>query len=456
MVGHHHRAGPARDLHPARAPRSSSGSPGSSTSSARSSCTRRSTSSGTAARSDDYEENAVHPPDAARSCRSRQDYHGSKIRVDRGRQEVLDADDRRLPRPGDDGPAVRARQHPGDLRADPRAVHRLHGERVRADGAAPAVLPAGRPAQAAGLPVARARGHPRLHRRQAGPARRCTRTSCRSSTAASRRVRCRRSRSGCRSRSSSACSSSRPSRACSRPAASSSTTTTAVAESGPPTPGAARGDRASRRGAAAEEERAPARLASPLMRPNDLALLRTPGVRDRLPGRADGGRRRHAGPTWRPTSTAASSGRCPPTARPPARPLTSGARDSAPAFSPDGRWLAYLQRRAGGQAAGLVCCRPPGGAPRRLTDHPLGAGAPVWSPDSRRLAYAARVPEQGRYGTARASDADAEPPRLITTLQYRAGRRRLPRSTGRSQVFVARPAGRLRRRRRAGCPSRCR
>ncbi|OMQ13772.1 hypothetical protein A7K94_0221220, partial [Modestobacter sp. VKM Ac-2676] len=40
-----------------------------------------------------------------------------------------------------------------------------------------------------------------------------------------------------------------------------------------------------------------------------------------------------------------------------------------------------------------------GGAPRKLTDHHLGAGVPVWSPDSRRLAYTARVPQAGRYGT---------------------------------------------------------
>ena len=68
-----------------------------------------------------------------------------------------------------------------------------------------------------------------------------------------------------------------------------------------------------------------------------------------------------------------------------------------------------------------------GGAARRLTDHHLGAGAPVWSPDSRRLAYAARVPEEGRYGTVegvgperRAAAADHHP-------AVPAGRRRLPR-----------------------------
>ncbi len=44
------------------------------------------------------------------------------------------------------------------------------------DGAAPALLPAGRSARAAGLPADRPGRHPRVHRRQAHPRRRCTRT----------------------------------------------------------------------------------------------------------------------------------------------------------------------------------------------------------------------------------------------------------------------------------------
>ncbi len=102
----------------------------------------------------------------------------------------------------------------------------------------------------------------------------------------------------------------------------------------------------------------------------------------------------------------------------PARPITAGHRDSAPAFSPDGRWIAYLGAERGGKPQ-IWLLATAGGEPRRLTDHPLGAGVPVWSPDSRRLAYVARVPEHGRYGTVAGVDAEAEPPRLITTLQFR-------------------------------------
>ncbi|SFL08081.1 S9 family peptidase [Geodermatophilus ruber] len=153
------------------------------------------------------------------------------------------------------------------------------------------------------------------------------------------------------------------------------------------------------------------------MRPTDLALLRTPGVPTVSPdgrmavvavARPDLEADTYAGQLWAvPTDGSA-----------PARPLTSGARDSAPAFSPDGRWLAFLRAEEPGRPQ-LHVLPTSGGAPRRLTAHHLGAGVPVWSPDSRRLAYTARVPEHGRYGTVEGVGPEAEPPRLITTLKYR-------------------------------------
>ncbi|WP_040339706.1 S9 family peptidase [Candidatus Blastococcus massiliensis] len=153
------------------------------------------------------------------------------------------------------------------------------------------------------------------------------------------------------------------------------------------------------------------------MRPDDLELLRTPGVPTVSPDgrmavvavqRLDLGADQYRGQLWAvPTDGSA-----------PARAITTGFRDSAPAFSPDGRWLAYLTAERGGRPQ-VAVLPTAGGDPRRLTDHHLGAGAPVWGPDSNRLAYVARVPEPGRYGTVEGVGPEAEAPRLITTLQYR-------------------------------------
>ncbi|MGY1739390.1 MULTISPECIES: S9 family peptidase [unclassified Blastococcus] len=146
------------------------------------------------------------------------------------------------------------------------------------------------------------------------------------------------------------------------------------------------------------------------MRPDDLALLRTLGPPAVAPDgriavvavtRPDPAGNRYRSQLWAvPTDGSA-----------PARPLTTGGRDTAPAFSPDGRWLAYLGA-SGDEPPQLHVLPTAGGAPRRLTDAPLGAGTPVWSPDSRRLAWTARVDTTGE-------DADADAPRLITALRYR-------------------------------------
>ncbi|MGH8963447.1 MAG: S9 family peptidase [Jatrophihabitantaceae bacterium] len=100
------------------------------------------------------------------------------------------------------------------------------------------------------------------------------------------------------------------------------------------------------------------------------------------------------------------------------RPLTHGSRDSAPSFSPDGRWLAFLRAQPEGKPQ-LHVLATAGGDARALTELPLGAGAPAWSPDSTAIAFTARVPDEGRYGQDEKITPDKEPPRRITGLQYR-------------------------------------
>jgi dipeptidyl aminopeptidase/acylaminoacyl peptidase len=100
------------------------------------------------------------------------------------------------------------------------------------------------------------------------------------------------------------------------------------------------------------------------------------------------------------------------------RRLTHGKRDSAPRYSPDGRWIAFLRSEPAGKAQVYVLPAD-GGEARALSDLPGGARTPVWSPDSRSIAFTARVPEPGRYGQDEKVTAEKEAPRRITGLQYR-------------------------------------
>ncbi|WP_017540557.1 S9 family peptidase [Nocardiopsis halophila] len=98
----------------------------------------------------------------------------------------------------------------------------------------------------------------------------------------------------------------------------------------------------------------------------------------------------------------------------PERRLTRGGQDGAPAFSPDGRLIAFVRAQDGGHPQ-LHLMPADGGEAWRLTDVPQGAGQPVWSPDSRRLAFVSRVPEEGRYQ----GESGKEQPRRITGFEYR-------------------------------------
>lgn len=73
-----------------------------------------------------------------------------------------------------------------------------------------------------------------------------------------------------------------------------------------------------------------------------------------------------------------------------ARQFTSGNKDSAPRWSPDGKWLAFLSGRKEKAQIYLISTR--GGEAFPLTERKFGAGVPEWSPDSTRIAFTAAVP----------------------------------------------------------------
>ena len=103
-----------------------------------------------------------------------------------------------------------------------------------------------------------------------------------------------------------------------------------------------------------------------------------------------------------------------------ARPFTRGPRrDTAPRWSPDGRWLAFVSEREKKGKGQLHVMPADGGEPVRLTDLRPGVATPAWSPDGRWLAFVSRV-----GGWEEPTDEEererSKPPRIIDVLKYKS------------------------------------
>jgi len=74
------------------------------------------------------------------------------------------------------------------------------------------------------------------------------------------------------------------------------------------------------------------------------------------------------------------------------RRLTSMAgKESEPAWSPDGRWIAFVAKRSEDKESQLYVIATDGGEATRVGDMPTGVSSPKWFPDSKRIAFISRV-----------------------------------------------------------------
>ncbi|MGB5131453.1 MAG: S9 family peptidase [Steroidobacteraceae bacterium] len=81
-----------------------------------------------------------------------------------------------------------------------------------------------------------------------------------------------------------------------------------------------------------------------------------------------------------------------PTAGGAARRLTSmPGKESGAAWSPDGRWIAFVAKRSDDKESQLYVLPTDGGEATKVGDIPTGVTAPKWFPDSKRIAFISRV-----------------------------------------------------------------
>ncbi|MBM2854056.1 MAG: prolyl oligopeptidase family protein [Steroidobacteraceae bacterium] len=66
-------------------------------------------------------------------------------------------------------------------------------------------------------------------------------------------------------------------------------------------------------------------------------------------------------------------------------------KESEPAWSPDGRWIAFVAKRSEDKESQLYVIATDGGEATRVGEVPTGISSPKWFPDSKRIAFISRV-----------------------------------------------------------------
>ncbi len=99
---------------------------------------------------------------------------------------------------------------------------------------------------------------------------------------------------------------------------------------------------------------------------------------------------------------------------------TAGDKDSAPRWSPDGKYLAFLSGRKEKTQIHLLSTH--GGEGIALTDRKFGAGVPVWSPDSTTIAFSAPVPTnpEEEQEEDKKDDKKPAPTKIVDRSSYKA------------------------------------